>query len=86
MFKVKKKKKKKNDETEISNPFLPKIFRNEKFGGAKKMVEQRFRTPALQNGRGSKQKYKNLAKPACWGKSPMPLSIAENAHVSILYA
>ena len=32
----KKKKKEKNDETEISNPFLPKIFRNEKFGEQKK--------------------------------------------------
>ena len=71
----KKKKKEKNDETEILNPLLPKIFRNEKIWGAKKkkkMVEQRFRTPALQNGRGSKQKYKSLAKPACWKKSPMP--------------
>ena len=34
--KKKKKKKEKNDETEISNPFLPKILRNEKFLGAKK--------------------------------------------------
>ena len=79
----KKKKKKKMIKQKFQTPCSSKVLEMKKNWGAKKIVEQRFRTPTLRNGRGSKQKYKNLAKPAR-EKISHALGIAENAHVSIL--
>ena len=52
----------------------------------KKMVEQRFRTPAHFGGQGFETKIQKLSKTSLLGKVSHALSIAENAHVSILYA